>query len=291
MRVSRSTSWRAAIVAVVVLLGLLGSALVTRWVVDRDRTAIECPPGSDGATGPQGETGPPGAQGETGPPGAQGADGSQGAQGETGPQGPECEDGAPGPAGPAGPQGPAGAQGVAGPTGPQGATGAQGEQGPTGPQGPAGGFGAYGSFYDTGSLKLAVGTAQLIPLNTTQYSSGVTRNGSTIRIANAGKYNIAFSSQLWNRSNARRTITIWLSKDGNWLADTATDIVIGTSLSEERVVAAWNFFVDAQDGSEYALVIATNGADVELHSGTSLLTTPTSIPRIPATILTVNQVG
>ena len=186
--------------------------------------------------------------------------------------------------GPAGPQGPTGA------TGPAGATGA------TGATGSVGGFGSYGSFFDTDSHTLVANTATPIPLNTTDLASGISVvGGSAITMASAGKYSIAFSSQLYNRDNVRRTVTIWLSKNGtaqaNWVVETSTDVVLGTSTDAQRGVAAWNFFVDAAVGDSYVLMIAANGSGVDLFGGDPLNTVPTGIPRIPSTIVTVNQVG
>lgn len=208
--------------------------------------------------------------------------------GPTGPSGTQGPQGLPGPQGPAGSPGPIGA------TGPTGATGATG---PTGPTGPAGGFGAHGSFYDTSTLVLATaGQAYPVPLGTTQFAQGVSiAGGSEVTMAAAGKYNIAFSLQLLNSATARRTVTLWLSKNGtaqsNWLPWTSTDIYLGTTADTERSVAAWNFFVDASAGDRYILMIAANGTSVSVFAGSSENTSPAGLPLIPSTILTVNQVG
>lgn len=208
--------------------------------------------------------GPTGATGATGPTGATGATGAPGSTG------------------------PAGAAGAAGATGPTGATGATGA---------AGGFGAYGSFYDTATLALtSAGTAYAIPLNTTDFSSGVSIVDSTkITMASAGKYNIAFSVQLLNAATAGRIVTIWLSKNGTtpdrWVTWTSTDVYVGTATESEREVSAWNFFVDAAAGDSYSLMVATNGTGISVLAGNSANTTPAGIPAVPSTIVTVNQVG
>ena len=225
-----------------------------------------------------------------GPQGPQGPTGSQGVAGPTGPQGPQGATGSPGVNGADGAQGPAGPQGPVGPQGPTGATGA------TGAQGPAGGFGSHGSFYDTRTIPVTASQVVPIPLNTTAFASGVSiTNGYEIRFANAGKYDIQFSSQIQNNANSFRQVIIWLSKNGisssSWVAESSTDLVIGKDNETERVVASWNFFVEASANDFYVLLIATSGSGVELHAGASLVTNPTGIPHIPSTILTVNQVG
>lgn len=253
----------------------------------------EC--GPEGPAGEQGECGPEGPQGPEGPEGSPGEQGEQGAQGECGPPGPEGPPGEQGSCGPEGAQGPAG---PAGPQGPIGLTGPEGPRGETGPQGPAGGFGAYGSFYDTGDHQLVQGVPRAIPLNTEQFYDGVRIvDGYKITMSRSGKYNIAFSTQLWNKQNQRHTVTIWLSKNGtapsNWVGETSTDIYMGTTADAERDVAAWNFFVDAQAGDFFALMVVTDGTQMWLHGSESVNYNATTLPLpfIPSTILTVNQVG
>ena len=245
---------------------------------------IQGPQGERGPQGLTGATGATGSQGLVGPMGPQGIAGPQGERGATGSPGVNGQDGAVGPTGPTGPQGPAG------PTGATGATGA------TGPQGPAGGFGAYGSFYDTTTVTVTASQAVPIPLNTTVFASDVSiTNRYEIRFTKAGKYDIQFSSQIQNNANAVREVIIWLSKNGiassSWIAESSTDLIVGKDGDTERVVASWNFFVDANANDFFVLLIATNGSGVQIHAGSSLVTNPLGIPLIPSTILTVNQVG
>lgn len=283
------------------------------------------PPGARGAKGPTGSTGPAGPAGPVGPEGPVGpSDGSTVLSGQGQPTasvgktgdfyvnlqdwsmwGPKAGDtwtlgtALIGPAGPIGPRGPSGGSGPQGPQGPTGATGPQGPiglTGATGPQGAPGGFGAYGSFDDTGTVTLSTNVATAVPLRRTLFAQSVSIVDDTgIRMATAGKYNIAFSLQLYNRANARRTTTLWLSKNGvgvgNWMPWTSTDIQLGTSADTERGVAAWNFFVDALAGDTYTLMVVASGDNVDVLAGGSLNTNPAGIPQIPSTILTVNQVG
>ena len=202
-----------------------------------------------------------------------------------------------GPTGPSGAQGPQGPAGSSGPTGAMGPTGPTGAAGPAGPIGPAGGFGVDGSVYDTTTLLISsAGQAYPVPLDTTQFAQGVSIvNGYEITMAEAGKYNLAFSLQLLNNANTRRIVTVWLSKNGitqaNWLPWTSTDVYLGTAADTERTVAAWNFFIDAAAGDHVVLMIAVNGVSVSVFAGSSENTVPAGLPLIPSTILTINQVG
>lgn len=279
------SSWYA-VIAIVLAVGLSSYAAVQATITSRNISYI-CPPGEQGVAGQDGTDGTDGTDGSDGADGAAGPQGPCGPEGLTGAQGPQGVSGSPGPQGIQGVQG---IQGIPGPRGLQGATGA------TGPQGPAGGFGTYGSFYDSSDVTLTSQVAQPIPMNTTLFASGVSiADNYKISLTQAGKYNIAFSSQLKNSSNQRRNVTIWLSKNGiaqnNWVAETSTDIVLGTALTDEKAVAAWNFFVDAQPGDFYVLMIVASGSGLVIDGGASLNTVPANIPQIPSTILTVNQVG
>lgn len=183
-----------------------------------------------------------------------------------------------------GPTGPAGPTGQSGPTGPAGSPGA------SGPTGPAGGFGSYGSFFDTNSVALST-AATALPLNTLDVAQGVSvqSNGTSptrITMANAGVYNIAFSLQLYNSVNARHTVKIWLRKNGVDIDWSAGDVFLGTSVDTERTIAAWNYVAAAAPGDYFELMASSTAA-----SGVSVLADPISVPRIPSTILTVNQVG
>lgn len=242
------------------------------------------PTGQQGPIGPQAESGDAGPQGEVGP---RGPTGLRGRVGAVGPQGPI---GSQGPAGPVGPQGSPGATGPTGPTGPTGTTGT------TGPQGLPGGFGDFGSFYDTTTTLLPGNTAVAVPLNTTDAAQGISvANDSDdkptkITFSNPGVYNVAFSLQLGKSDNKTYVISIWLSKNGVNVPDTATDLFLSDSNLQSRTVAAWNFFVTASSGDFIQLMIsATN--DLK----TSIIATPPQTdpdrPAVPSTILTVNQVS
>ncbi len=263
---------------------------------------VICVPGTTGETGQTGSKGEPGEQGPTGEPGEQGPTGECGPQGDVGavgpmgPQGPIGLTGPQGSTGSTGPQGPKGDQGDVGPAGIQGPIGPVGPQGPTGAQGPAGGFGAYGSFFDYNTLPITKNVANPILLRDPGFASGVSiADQYKITFSQRGKYNIAFSSQILNSANSRRVVTIWLSKNGiaeaNWVPNSSTDLVAGKDQESERVVAAWNFFVEAEANDFYVLMVTSDNDGVSLYGNSSFNLLPAGIPHIPATIVTVNQVG
>lgn len=249
-----------------------------------------------GKPGPIGPMGPQGEKGEKGEKGDAGSPGEQGAQGVPGPPGAVGATGAQGVPGSQGPQGPAGATGATGLPGPQGIQGLQGIQGI---QGVPGGFGYFGSFYDTSSVTLTLNQTHTVPLNVTEFASGISiendelNSPTKIRFQHPGKYNIAFSMQLTKTDSGTDVITIWICQ-GNGAGTCLNVPWSATNLdlvgNGARQVAAWNFFV-AIAANDFVQLLISPGSS----SGASIVTLPAqnnpSRPAVPSTILTVNQVG
>lgn len=182
-------------------------------------------------------------------------------------------------------QGPAGSGG-SGPQGPKGDTGAKGDTGDP--------LENYGSFIDTTTYTLTT-TPVPLNINTTLFAQNISiLDNSKIKFTNIGKYNIQFSSQLFNNGNKACRITMWLKKNSAQVDNSSTDIYLGTSVDTERQVAAWNFFVSASANDFYQIYAVVNsGCNAQILSGDStnkILDSP-NIPAIPGTIVTVNQVG
>lgn len=247
-----------------------------------------------GPVGPKGEKGEPGEPGTIGPVGPEG---EAGAIGPVGPVGPSGTDGSQGPQGEMGPQGDTGPQGETGPQGDTGAAGAQGIPGPVGPVGPQGeqglpgGFGAYGSFYDTTTVPLSQNVASPVPLNTTDFASGISVvDDSKISFAVTGKFNISFSSQIEKADAGTDVVSVWLRKNNNNVPWTNTDVIVTASRENSRHLVALNFFVDAAIGDYYELMMTSTTSNQTVIKSVGAQTNPDR-PEIPGTILTVNQVG
>lgn len=185
---------------------------------------------------------------------------------------------------------------VIGPQGVQGATGATGVQGA---KGDPGGFGYHGSFYDTSTVTLTQNQMKAVPFHATDFSNGITieNDGNSsptkVRFQFAGKYNIAFSMQLTKTDSGTDITTIWLCLGSGagvctnipW---TSTEVYLFGN--DARQVAAWNFFVNIASNDYIQLLISSGSS-----TGTQILSSPAqtspSRPKIPSTILTVNQIG
>ena len=205
-----------------------------------------------------------------------------------------------GPAGPQGTTGPQGPQGATGPQGPQGATGPQGPQGTTGPQGVPGNALTLnaGSFYDTTTVAVPTGTIGTpgsgiaIPLNTVDFARGISVvDGSKLTFAEPGIYNIALSLQLTENGSGTTIFTLWLRDQANDVDWTSTDYTINGANFQ---LFTLNFFVRVQVPNQwFELWAIASDADARLTAGTSAnaIRYSGTMPQIPSTIVTVNQVG
>ena len=139
----------------------------------------------------------------------------------------------------------------------------------------------------------AANTATLVRLNITDFSNGVTVASETdITFAIGGVYNIQFSVQLLNASNANDNAALWFAQNGTNIVDSssiATTIKKDGSIVGASIVAA-NIYVSVNPGDVVRMYWSTT-------TGNSILVTyPLSSanpvrPASPAVILTVNQVS
>jgi len=139
----------------------------------------------------------------------------------------------------------------------------------------------------------AANTATLVRLNITDFSNGVTVASETdITFAIGGVYNIQFSVQLLNASNANDNAALWFAQNGTNIVDSssiATTIKKDGSIVGASIVAA-NIYVSVNPGDVVRMYWSTT-------TGNSILVTyPLSAanpvrPASPAVILTVNQVS
>jgi hypothetical protein len=174
---------------------------------------------------------------------------------------------------------------------PKGADGAQGDPGPQGYPGTAGGFGASASYYSTADQgpQTSADTIQAFTYNNTDWQTGVLlQNNSRIKILSAGRYNIAFSAQLYQTNNTAN-VNIWLSKNGSPVTNTNTKVNLNSN--NHYLVAAWNFFVDAAADDYYELIWSSSSTYTSVQYDAAATINGNVHPAIPSIILTVNQVG
>lgn len=154
-----------------------------------------------------------------------------------------------------------------------------------------------GSFYDVITQTLTGGANVGIPVilrttdtNATNGVSVVTdgTNLTRITVANAGVYNIMFSSQLANSAGSSQTVDFWLRKNGSTvaanIADTNGKVVLQSNTN--FVMAAWNYFVALNAGDYIQLMWAATSTNITMVADPANAVHPAT----PSIILTVNQI-
>lgn len=152
----------------------------------------------------------------------------------------------------------------------------------------------YGAFQDSTS-QTAVSTTAAYPItfNTTDYSNGVTVvSSSRLTVTYTGLYNLQFSVQLQNTTNAPVDIDIWLRKNGTDVA--ASNSRFGLAARKNpgdpfHVIGALNIFVELQASDYIELVWCTGDVGAGLVAYTAG-TSPTR-PAIPSIITTLSFVS
>lgn len=149
-----------------------------------------------------------------------------------------------------------------------------------------------GSFLDLTDQSAEVNTATALTFDTTVISSGVSVVAdSRITFARKAVYNLAFSAQLVNASTTDdATVSIWLSKNNSAVANSNSDVTVVKKHAggDGKLVAGWNFFVDANEGDYVELYWSTTVAATTIaHQAAQ---TSPARPATPSVILTVNEV-
>ena len=152
----------------------------------------------------------------------------------------------------------------------------------------------YGAFQDsTDQVAANTTTAYAITFDTTDFSNGVTlSNSSRLNVSQSGIYNVQFSIQFTNTTNASQDVDVWFRKNGtnadksNSRFGFAPRKGVGDPF---HTIAAMNFFLslNANDYVEIMWRPTDVGVSIEQYAaGTS----PTR-PAVPSAIVTLSFVS
>jgi hypothetical protein len=152
----------------------------------------------------------------------------------------------------------------------------------------------HGAFQDsTDQVAANTTTAYAITFNTTDFSNGVTiASGSRITVADSGIWNIQFSIQFTNTTNASQDVDIWFRVNGTNVANSNSRFGFAPRKGvgdPYHTIAALNYFVslNATDYVEIMWRPTDVGVTIEQYAaGTS----PTR-PAVPSVIATVSFVS
>lgn len=147
----------------------------------------------------------------------------------------------------------------------------------------------YASFIDrTTQIAALINTGYALPLAIQQLSNFVYRddiNTSRVYVDVSGVFNFQFSAQLDKSSGGAATAYFWPRVNGVDIGASATKITVQGS--NASAVAAWNFFIDLDEGDYFELMWAVS--NTALHIVAEAATA--YCPSIPSLILTVSYVS
>jgi len=152
----------------------------------------------------------------------------------------------------------------------------------------------HGAFQDsTDQVAANTTTAYAVTFNTTDFSNGVTiASGSRITVADAGIWNLQFSIQFTNTTNASQDVDVWFRVNGTNVANSNSRFGFAPRKGAGdpyHTIAAINYFVslNATDYVEIMWRPTDVGVSIEQYAaGTS----PTR-PAVPSAIATVSFVS
>ena len=152
----------------------------------------------------------------------------------------------------------------------------------------------YGAFQDsTDQVAVSTTVAYPVTFDTTDFSNGVTvASNSRITVANAGLWNLQFSIQLTNTTNATHDVDIWFRVNGTNVANSNSRFGFAPRKSAGdpyHIIAALNYFVSLNATDYVQIMWRTNDVGVYIeHYPVSA--SPTR-PAIPSAIVTMSFVS
>ena len=152
----------------------------------------------------------------------------------------------------------------------------------------------YGAFQDsTDQVAANTTTAYAITFDTTDFSNGVTlSNSSRLNVSQSGIYNVQFSIQFTNTTNASQDVDVWFRKNGTNIDKSNSRFGFAPRKGAGdpfHTIAALNFFVSLAANDYVQIMWRTTDVGVSIEqyaAGTS----PTR-PSVPSAIVTLSFVS
>jgi len=103
----------------------------------------------------------------------------------------------------------------------------------------------YGAFSSNQDQTATANTATLMTLNTTDFANEVSISNSEIIVANAGIYNLQFSTQFQNTDTAFQNVYIWLKQNGTDITGSTGFVSIPNrhAGTDGHSIVGWNYFL------------------------------------------------
>ena len=152
----------------------------------------------------------------------------------------------------------------------------------------------HGAFQDSTNQTAAnTTTAYAVTFNTTDFSNGVTiASSSRITVADSGIWNLQFSIQFTNTTNASQDVDVWFRVNGTNVANSNSRFGFAPRKGAGdpyHIVAALNYFVslNATDYVEIMWRPTDIGVQIEQYAASA---SPTR-PAVPSAIVTMSFVS
>ena len=152
----------------------------------------------------------------------------------------------------------------------------------------------HGAFQDSTDQTVAnTTTAYAVTFNTTDFSNGVTiASSSRITVADSGIWNLQFSIQFTNTTNASQDVDVWFRVNGTNVANSNSRFGFAPRKGAGdpyHIVAALNYFVslNATDYVEIMWRPTDIGVQIEQYAASA---SPTR-PAVPSAIVTMSFVS
>jgi len=155
----------------------------------------------------------------------------------------------------------------------------------------------YGAFSSDQDQTTTANTATLMTLNTTDFANGVSIASSKITVANAGIYNLQFSTQFENTSNTIHDMSIWLKQNGVDIPGSTGYVSIPARKSasagqEAHEIVGWNYYLSMTAGQYVEIYWSTTDAAVTIQAyPTSVTPTRPSTQSVVATLSFVSALS
>jgi len=155
----------------------------------------------------------------------------------------------------------------------------------------------YGAFQDgTDQVAANTTTAYAVTFDTTDFSNGVTlSNSSRLNVSQAGLYNLQFSIQFTNTTNASQDVDVWFRKNGTNIDKSNSRFGFAPRKGAGdpyHIIATLNFFVSlaANDYVEIMWRPTDVGVQIEHYAASSSPTRPV-VPSVIATLTFVSNLS
>ena len=151
----------------------------------------------------------------------------------------------------------------------------------------------YGAFSSYASQALTVAnTATLVQMTQTDFNNGVTLNSSAMVVDNPGIYNMQFSVQIENASNAPQDVYIWLRQNNVDILGSTGKVGMPQRKGvgdPSHDIKGWNYFLSMNAGDSVEIYWSTTNISVTLPTYiASILPTKPSTASVVATMTFVS---